>query len=173
MGTPRRDQHAAYHGRFDCRLVDETGTHQTLESLDITESVLQDVAHSRSILSTLRGSGIHCAIDDFGTGFSSLSVLHQLPVHAIKIDKSFVDGCPDMTGGAALLPHIVTMGQTLGLTMIAEGIEQEYQYEYLRSIGCQIGQGYHYARPLSAEAFSSEYFLENMPVNRTDLPSVL
>lgn len=138
--------------------------------LEITESVLQDVTDSRKMLQMLRNQGIHCAIDDFGTGFSSLSVLHQLPVHALKIDKSFVDGCPETSSGAALLPHIIAMGQTLNLTMIAEGVETEAQHLYLKSIGCHIGQGYHYARPLSVEAFSL-YLKEQLPSDETPLSS--
>lgn len=138
--------------------------------LEITESVLQDVTDSRTMLQTLRSQKIHCAIDDFGTGFSSLSILHQLPVHALKIDKSFVDDCPETTGGAALLPHIIAIGQTIGLTMIAEGVENEAQHLYLKSIGCHIGQGYYYARPLSVEDFSL-YLKEQLPVDETDLTS--
>ena len=122
------------------------------------------------MLQTLRSQEIHSAIDDFGTGFSALSVLPELPVQTLKIDKSFVDGCPGDIGGASLLPHIIAMGQTLGLTMVAEGVETEAQHLYLKSIGCHIGQGYHYARPLSVEAFSL-YLKEQLPSDETNLSS--
>lgn len=150
--------------------LSETNLSPAYLELEITESVLQDVSDSSKMLHTLRNQGIHCAIDDFGTGFSSLSILHQLPVHSLKIDKSFVDDCPETTGGAALLPHIIAMGQTIGLTMIAEGVENEAQHLYLKSIGCHIGQGYYYARPLSEEAFSL-YLKEQIPPTESNLPT--
>lgn len=150
--------------------LSETNLSPAYLELEITESVLQDVTDSSKMLHSLRDQGIHCAIDDFGTGFSSLSILHQLPVHALKIDKSFVDDCPETTGGAALLPHIIAMGQTIGLTMIAEGVENEAQHLYLKSVGCHIGQGYYYARPLSEEAFSL-YLKEQLPSTESNLPS--
>lgn len=157
------------------KMIDETLSETSLPpeclELEITESVLQDVTNSRAMLTALRHKGIHCAIDDFGTGFSSLSILHELPVQTLKIDKSFVDGCPGNTGGAALLPQIVAMGQTLGLTMVAEGIEVAEQHEYLKSIGCHIGQGYHYARPLNTDAFST-YLKEQFYPDESDLSSV-
>ncbi len=119
--------------------------------LEITESVImQDTEPVLATLSALRDLGVRLAIDDFGTGYSSLSYLQKFPVDILKIDKTFIDGVAEGGQGAALTRIIIALGDMLSLRMVAEGIEQSDQSLHLRALGCGFGQGYHFARPLSA-----------------------
>jgi diguanylate cyclase (GGDEF)-like protein len=120
-------------------------------TLEITESVLMhdvDVAVVR--LQELKGLGVHLAIDDFGTGYSSLSYLRRMPIDAVKIDKSFVDG---VTGGpeeSAVARAILALAATLRLDTVAEGVEEAGQARTLAELGCRWAQGYHFSRPVAA-----------------------
>jgi EAL domain-containing protein (putative c-di-GMP-specific phosphodiesterase class I) len=119
--------------------------------LELTESVLmEDVQRNAERLRSLQALGVRIAIDDFGTGHSSLQYLQQLPLDTLKIPKPFIDTLE--SGGGALARAIVDLGRSFGLTVVAEGIETEAQCEALRALGCTRGQGYLFARPLSAEA---------------------
>jgi EAL domain-containing protein (putative c-di-GMP-specific phosphodiesterase class I) len=115
--------------------------------LEVTESSLVgDLEAER--LQALRRLGIRLAIDDFGTGYSSLSYLRRFPMDVLKIDRSFTrDACDD----SALLQAIVAMGESLGLVLIPEGIEEPEQAEALRALGCRFGQGFLFGRPVPAE----------------------
>ncbi len=129
--------------------------------LEMTESVL--IEQSESTLSSLRRlkeMGVKLAIDDFGTGFSSLSYLHRFPVDIIKIDRSFVDRLTPAKLEAGLASSIVHIGQVLNLTTVAEGIEEPHQLDVLRTLGCDRGQGFLLARPLSVGQFESLIGLE-------------
>jgi c-di-GMP-specific phosphodiesterase len=95
--------------------------------------------------------GVGLSVDDFGTGFSGLSRLVSLPVTEIKIDKSFVDRCLTEKRIRALLEAITSIGQSLNLTVVAEGVETKEQFEMLRKIHCRVIQGYFFSRPLPAE----------------------
>ena len=99
----------------------------------------------------LRDMGVGLSVDDFGTGFSGLSRLVSLPVTEIKIDKSFVDRCLTEKRILALLEAITSIGQSLNLTVVAEGVETKEQFEMLRKIHCRVIQGYFFSRPLPAE----------------------
>jgi diguanylate cyclase (GGDEF)-like protein/PAS domain S-box-containing protein len=117
--------------------------------LEITEStMLSDTESTIEKLQELKKLGIRFAIDDFGTGYSSLSYLQQFPVDILKIDKSFIDKITMTKEGAAVAKAIITMSETLNLKTIAEGIESAGQQSELRQLGCELGQGYHFARPL-------------------------
>jgi diguanylate cyclase (GGDEF)-like protein len=121
--------------------------------LEITESVLmQHTAATIDKLAQLRAHGIRLAIDDFGTGYSSLSYLDRFPVDTLKIDRSFVDGFGAGREGPVLVRAIIELGHALGLDVVAEGIEREDQVEPLSLLGCKLGQGYLFARPVDAEA---------------------
>jgi EAL domain-containing protein (putative c-di-GMP-specific phosphodiesterase class I) len=107
-------------------------------------------------LTELRALGIHLAIDDFGTGYSSLSYLERFPVDSLKIDRSFIAGITATGERPAIARAIVELGRTLGLKVVAEGIEHPDQAEWLASLGCPLGQGFLFSRPLgvnAAEAF--------------------
>lgn len=125
-------------------------------TLEITETVsMQDTEATLARLWELRHLGVQLAIDDFGTGYSSLGYLHRLPIDVLKIDRAFV--APISSGGAktAIVDAIVDVGHALGLAVLAEGIETEEQAAYLRSRGCDLGQGYLFACPLSSEAVTA------------------
>ena len=119
--------------------------------LEMTESVLMDdAATTITILEALKGLGVRLGIDDFGTGYSSLSYLRRFPVDALKIDRSFVSGLGKNLEDSAIVAAVVSLADTLGLTTIAEGVETEIQRDSLVGLGCARGQGYLFARPVSA-----------------------
>jgi diguanylate cyclase (GGDEF)-like protein/PAS domain S-box-containing protein len=121
--------------------------------LEITETaIMEQLDAAITILTVLRRLGVRLALDDFGTGYSSLSYLQRLPVDILKIDRSFVAGVAKSTEDSALARGILTLGQTLGLETVAEGIETTEQLAALRELGCQLGQGYYFARPLDPAA---------------------
>nr|WP_238384309.1 GGDEF domain-containing phosphodiesterase [Pseudoroseomonas vastitatis] len=119
--------------------------------LEITESVLlQDDQASLAILQELRRLGVRIALDDFGTGFSSLGYLLRFPFDKIKIDRSFVSGLPDRRESTAIIRAVVSMSQSLGISVTAEGVETAEQLDALRRLGCDDAQGYLYSQPLPA-----------------------
>ena len=119
--------------------------------LEITESsIMADALHVGEVLSRLSAMGIKLAIDDFGTGYTALGYLKQLPVDAIKIDRSFVTGMATERGDATIVRSVIDIGRNLGLETIAEGVESQEVWEQLRAFGCHQVQGYHVAPPLPA-----------------------
>ncbi|MES3035993.1 MAG: EAL domain-containing protein [Gemmatimonadota bacterium] len=117
--------------------------------LELTEStLLANSEETIGILTSLRSLGVRLAIDDFGTGYSSLSYLHRFPVDVLKIDRSFVEGVAGGPGSDALASAVIALGKSLGLRIVAEGIETEAQHEALAALGCRFGQGYLFSRPL-------------------------
>lgn len=129
----------------------ETGLPAARLELEITEStVMNSVDSSIKMLAELKQMGVKLAIDDFGTGYSSLSYLRQFSVDRLKIDRSFVADIGTDAGAAALVSSIILLGDALGLQLIAEGVENEAQAEFLRVRHCQRAQGFHYSRPLAA-----------------------
>ncbi len=131
--------------------------------LEITESLLlRDENNVIADLNTLREMGIRIAIDDFGTGYSSLSYLRQVPVDVLKIDKSFVDTVATSRQQHALVEGIVTLAHTLGLQVVVEGIEQAQERELLHAMGCEFGQGYLFARPMSYSEASQLIFTDRV-----------
>ena len=101
----------------------------------------------------LSNRGVSIAIDDFGTGYSSLNYLRELPVHTVKIDYSFVTEIEHSRKGAALVAAIVGMAHGLGIDLVAEGVENSVQAEYLESLGCYTMQGFMFSKPLAVEQF--------------------
>lgn len=128
--------------------------------IEVTErTLLEDPPQVLQTLNTLRERGIKVALDDFGTGYSSLSYLHRFPLHALKIDRSFVcDLGPDSPASTlAVLRAITSLARSLDLEVIAEGIETEVQREVLTSLGCRLGQGFLFSRPLPHTMLLSNY----------------
>jgi len=135
--------------------------------LEITEStMLLNTDATIKTLNALKELGVGLAIDDFGTGYSSLSYLQKFPVDILKIDKSFIDKIVSGKEAAAVAKAIITMGKTLHLKTIAEGIESVGQQDALQGLGCELGQGYHFARPLRAADMNE--FLLNAATARRD-----
>lgn len=133
----------------------ETGFPASQLELEITESTLQRVEHSRELLTRLKGLGVGISIDDFGTGFSSLSLLKHLPLDRIKIDRSFVKDLPDDVNDVGITDAIVALARSLGLELIAEGVETIAQQQFLAERGCQEAQGYLFAKPLDVCAIDA------------------
>ena len=134
-------------------------------TLELTETVLaRDPSATSTRLAELRDLGVRIAIDDFGTGYSSLSYLRQFPVDALKIDRSFVSGLGASEEAQALVRTLVRLGRDLGLEVIAEGIEEESQLALLRFAGCDTGQGYLLARPLTPGALDGFLAASSLPL---------
>jgi diguanylate cyclase (GGDEF)-like protein/PAS domain S-box-containing protein len=124
--------------------------------LEITESTLmRDAESAVSALRALRGLGVHLSVDDFGTGYSSMSYLKRFPVEALKVDRSFVDGLGREPEDSAICTAVVSLAHALGLRAVAEGVETPEQLAELRTLGCEMGQGYLFGRPAPPERFGA------------------
>jgi diguanylate cyclase (GGDEF)-like protein len=129
-----------------------SGLDPCLLTLEITESLfVHDTEGTAIKFKELKELGVRLALDDFGTGYSSLSHLRQFPIDTLKIDKSFIDGVTTSPEGHAVVAAITQLGQTLRMEVVAEGLETPDQVDALSRLACPLGQGYHFARPLSAE----------------------
>jgi len=132
-------------------LIRETNTRPAQVELEITESaMLVDPERARHIVRSLHSLGVLIAIDDYGTGFSSLGYLRDLRVHALKLDKSFVVDLEARAQNRVIVESTVQMAHALGLRVVAEGVETEWAKSYLESVGYDVGQGYWFARAMSA-----------------------
>ncbi len=147
------------HGDIEAvvrRVLDSTGLDPKLLELEVTEGiVLHDTDAVIHTLRELNALGVTHALDDFGTGYSSLSYLQRLPVARIKVDRSFVTHITSSQGDAAIVRAVVGMAHSLGLSVIAEGVETEGQLGFLRGVGCEEIQGYYFSRPLPENEFAA------------------
>ncbi len=149
----------AFHGMVSEALA-ESGLTADALWLEITESALMsDVKAATVALRELRNLGLHLAVDDFGTGYSSLTYLKRFPVEAIKVDRSFVSGLGIDPEDTTIVEAVVKLGHSLGLLVVAEGVETPLQLARLREISCDHGQGYVFGRPRPSELVESEYSL--------------
>jgi EAL domain-containing protein (putative c-di-GMP-specific phosphodiesterase class I) len=131
--------------------IEATELPATALRLEITESTLmQEPERIRRIVSEVCASGVGLHLDDFGTGYSSLASLHRLPVDALKIDRSFVTSAAE-DGSDAIVRAIVALAQSLGIDVVAEGLERPDQRDRVSALGCRYGQGFLFSRPLSAD----------------------
>jgi len=132
----------------------ETGLDPSLLELEITESMLmRDVEQAMQVLKALKSMNVRLALDDFGTGYSSLSTLKRFPLDTIKIDRSFIQDVPLDADDRAITEAIISMGLSLGLNVVAEGVETREQIDFLRQRECKELQGYFFSRPVPADAF--------------------
>src|SRR6202166_644945 len=145
--------------RLDSRVASLLTRHQlppALLTLELTESgFIEDPTRALRVLDAVAALGVSLSIDDFGTGYSSLSHLARMPVHEVKIDRSFVQGLESDPEFAPVLRSVIDMGHGLGLKVVAEGIETEEAAARLRDYGCDIAQGYLYAKPMPLPQFES------------------
>jgi diguanylate cyclase (GGDEF)-like protein/PAS domain S-box-containing protein len=131
----------------------ESGLEPKYLELELTESlVMRDVDRAIETMKELRALGVRLSIDDFGTGYSSLSALKRFPVERLKIDRSFIQDLPDDEDDRAVASAVISLGQKLNLRVIAEGVETEAQVAFLRENHCDELQGYHFSRPVAADA---------------------
>jgi diguanylate cyclase (GGDEF)-like protein len=135
-------------------ILAEHGLPPRLLTFEITETmIMEDLPGARETMARLSGLGARIAIDDFGTGHSSLAYLKQFPVQAVKVDRSFVQGIASDPVDLAIVRAIVDLANALGIASVAEGVETQEQVTRLRAVGCQVGQGFYFSRPLAAAAF--------------------
>jgi len=133
----------------------ETGMDAKFLELEVTESVLMRHAEvAASVLQTLRDCGVRVSVDDFGTGYSSLSYLQKFPLDALKIDQSFVREIGSTPHETTIVRAIISMGRSLNLQIIAEGVETAEDLVFLKAQGCDEGQGYYFSRPVPAEQYA-------------------
>ncbi len=137
-------------------IIKKTGADPQYIELEITESALaEDMNSFISTLHELKAIGVKLAIDDFGTGYSSMTYLKDFPVDRLKIDQGFVYNLEQTPANEAILKAIVTLGHNLGLKVIAEGVETEFQRDFLRNIGCDEMQGYLFSKPIASGDFEA------------------
>lgn len=136
-------------------LVESMGIDPQIIELEVTESAFADRLEMGSALRQLQELGFVVSIDDFGTGFSSFSYIKEFPAEMLKIDRSFVRDIETSENSRAIIKAIVTMADTAGMNVIAEGIETAEQARIVKQIGCREGQGYYYSRPLSTDKVSN------------------
>ena len=137
------------------RILTETRTDPETLCLEITESVVVNDAESAgATLRALKGLGVKLSIDEFGTGHSSLGSLKRFPLDMLKVDSSFVSGLGTDTEDAAIVTAIINLAHSLGLATVADGVETKEQVDELRTLGCDIGQGFYFARPRPSDAIA-------------------
>jgi len=143
---------------IQCLLVDYPVDANLLE-LEITEGVLlTDINRCIEVLSQLKALNIKVSVDDFGVGYSSLNYLKRLPIDVLKIDKSFVDDCASLVEDGEICATIINLANNLGLTSVAEGVENQAQLDFLTDNGCHIFQGYFFSQPQLPSAIEIKYF---------------
>jgi len=134
-------------------ILEETGQSAQNLVLELTESiVMNDFIESARQMKRLKRLGVRIAIDDFGTGYSSLSYLHRLPIDVLKIDRSFIEHLHETDGTRPIVEAVLSMAHTLGLDVVAEGVEKAEQLTSLRLSGCDVIQGYFFSRPVGHES---------------------
>jgi EAL domain-containing protein (putative c-di-GMP-specific phosphodiesterase class I) len=142
------------------QILQDTGLNPASLGLELTEGlVMQQAVASVNTLRELKAMDIRISIDDFGTGYSSLSYLKRFPIDVLKIDQSFVRDIPQDEDDAAIASTIITMAHSLGLKVVAEGVETMDQLKFMRQHGCDAMQGYYLSKPLPPVQF--EAFLKN------------
>ena len=152
--SPRQLEQASFCSLVG-QILDEAGVPATALELEITESILmQRSEYTLATLTRLSDMGIKLTVDDFGTGYSSLAYLQRFPVHALKIDQSFVRDIGEDKNNTALVTAIIAMATSLQLEVIAEGVETLQQAQFLMAHGCYEAQGFYYSKAVRADAFS-------------------
>ncbi len=150
-------------------VLSETGLRPSSLVLEITESVLmEDARSSVDTLHRLKELGVEISVDDFGTGYSSLSYLKRFPVDYLKVDRSFVAELGQGTEGRVIVSAVIDLAHTLGVEAVAEGVETAEQLAPLREMGCAMGQGFYFAKPLPSKVITA-MLAEGSPLPSQDL----
>jgi EAL domain-containing protein (putative c-di-GMP-specific phosphodiesterase class I) len=142
-----------------------SGLSPTDLDFEITETIaMHNAEESVGVMRQLKSLGIGLSLDDFGTGYSSLSYLKRFPIDVLKIDKSFVRDIPEDANDLAIVSAIIAMSHALGLKVVAEGVETDAQWHFLRDCGTQFAQGYYFGRPLPASEFEERLAAQTPPL---------
>jgi len=164
--SPRQLRHDDFVGRLADTIL-EFGVNPAQLELEVTESaVIENIDQSVDTLNQLKRLGVTIAMDDFGTGFSSLSYLKQLPIDVIKIDRSFINDLPNDDDDVVIVNAIFSMARAMNIKVVAEGIENYAQLQFLLGQGCQCSQGFFHSRPLPAADFERWVGLFNMRIEK-------
>ena len=149
-------------------IVDRYGISHELIDFELTESATyDDMDHMLQVLESLRQQGFKISMDDFGTGYSSLALLTEMPLDTLKIDKSFVDKLGtdnERVQDISVIRHIITLAGELGFVCLAEGAERKEQVDRLRSLGCDVIQGYYYSKPIPMDEFDRKYLSQSSSI---------
>ena len=158
LNLSTRQRGLGFNAEKLAQILEDTELPPDSLTLEITENLLlEESTEAISWLNSFKEYGVKLSIDDFGTGYSSLGYLKRFPVDTLKIDRSFVTGLPDDTGDASLVTAIAAMADSLGIDIVAEGVETEAQWLYLKDIGCDHMQGYYFSKPVSPEQIEEKY----------------
>ena len=151
-------------------ILKSTGFSPSLLELEVTESILlEDDERALEIFRRIQDLGVRIAFDDFGTGYASLTYLKKFPLNKLKIDKSFVRKLRENSDDLAIVGATITLGKLLGLSVIAEGIEDKATADLLSNRGCEEGQGYYFGRPMPAEEFERKFLSKGA----VEMPEIL
>jgi diguanylate cyclase len=135
-------------------ILAETGLEPCYLELELTETfMLQDAKATTAVLQSLKVMGVRLALDDFGTGYSSLTYLKRFPVDTLKIDQSFLTDLTPHADDASIVSAVISMGKSLHMRVVAEGVETREQLAFLKGQGCCAGQGSYFSRPVTAAEF--------------------
>jgi diguanylate cyclase (GGDEF)-like protein len=161
--SPRTLMDPAFPGRV-AELLGESGVPPSQLTLEVTEAgVISEADRPLPTLRRLYDLGVRLAVDDFGTGYSSLAHLRRLPVHEVKIDRTFVQGMATDSGDLAIVKAVVDLSRHFGLSVVAEGVESELTLSLLEDIGCDLGQGFLFSRPLSYDRLEAWFAAQTEP----------
>jgi EAL domain-containing protein (putative c-di-GMP-specific phosphodiesterase class I) len=133
-------------------ILEKSGLDPSSLKLEITEDGVREVAEAVTILKSLQDLGIHLHLDDFGTGYSSLTYLHRLPIDVSKIDRAFISEVDRASSNRDVVRAMVNLMHDLGMEVTVEGVETAEQYAFVRDLGCEYAQGFHFSRPLAPDA---------------------
>ncbi len=151
--SPRQFQQSGLLSQVEAALA-ANGLPSELLIFEITETmVMEDLSGAREVMKKLNRLGVRLAIDDFGTGHSSLAYLKQFPVHEVKVDRAFIQGVAENQVDLAIVRAIIDLAYAMGISAVAEGVEAKDQATELNMLGCPVGQGFYFSRPLPAEEF--------------------
>lgn len=151
--SPRQFQDSALMSQVAAAL-DATGAAPELLMFEITETmIMDDISGAREVMSKLSQLGVRLAIDDFGTGHSSLAYLKHFPAHEVKVDRAFVQGIGESRVDSAIVRAIIDLAAAMGIAAVAEGVETVDQVAELKMLGCQVGQGFYFSKPLRVQEF--------------------
>ena len=145
-------------------IINKLGANPKSIKLEVTERVFQESPLILQAIKRLRWAGFRISLDDFGTGYSSLTSLFNLPVDDIKVDRSFVTNVTTDQKSRAIVQAVIALGLELNLTVVAEGIEKPEQILFLRQLGCKLGQGFHYSRPMPLDKVLEGFSKSNKKV---------